>query len=74
MLRLFDVNKIINDAEVVKKYMNERHMSFIRNNERIRKKLDMNLHQLARALKYMVKIGFLEQWNKKLYRVSPNSD
>jgi hypothetical protein len=71
---LFDVNKIINDAEQVKKFMDERQMSFIRNNERIRKQLDMNLHQLARALKYLVKNGFLEQWNKKLFHISQNSN
>ena len=57
-------------AEKIKKYMKENGNYFIRNNERFREKLKMNKKQLACALKYLEKTGFLEPWNNKVYQKS----
>ena len=65
--------KEINDfAEQVKDYMIKNGLYFIRNNERIRKKLGLNHKELAWALQYLNKTGFLEPWNKKIYQISHN--
>lgn len=69
-----DENKIKNQAEQIKKYMEERQLSFIRNNERFRNELEMNKHNLTFVLKYLKSKGFLEPWNKKLYHISNNSN
>lgn len=50
--------------------MKENDNYFIRNNERFREKLKMNKKQLACALKYLEKTGFLEPWNNKVYQIS----
>jgi hypothetical protein len=59
-------------AQQVKKFMKKNDVHFIRNNERIRKKLRMNQIELAYALRYLDKIGFLEPWSDKVYEVSHN--
>jgi hypothetical protein len=66
------LKQINNFAEQVKDYMIKNGLYFIRNNERIRKKLGMNHKELAWALQHLNKIGFLEPWNKKIYQISHN--
>ena len=59
-------------AQQVKKFMKKNDLYFIRNNERIRKKLRMNHIELTYALQYLNKIGFLEPWSNKVYQLSHN--
>jgi hypothetical protein len=56
----------------VKKFMKKNDLYFIRNNEKIRKKLKMNQIELTYAIRYLNKKGFLEPWNDKVYQVSHN--
>ena len=63
-----------NNAKQVKKFMKENHLYFIRNNEKVRKQLGINRKQLAYALQYLKKIGFLEPWNDKVYQITRNSN
>jgi len=64
--------QINNFAEQVKDYMIKNGLYFIRNNERVRKKLNMNHKELSSALQLLNKKGFLEPWNKKIYQIVHN--
>jgi hypothetical protein len=60
-------------AEQVKNYMKKNGNYFIRNNERVRNKLEMNKKQLTYAIQYLKKIGFLEPWSNKVYKITRKS-
>jgi hypothetical protein len=53
----------------VKKFIKQNDLHFIRNNERFRAKLNMNRAQLSLAIRYLKKIGYLQNWNKKVYKI-----
>ena len=73
MVKLIANQKQINNfAEQVKDYMIKNGLYFIRNNERVRKKLNMNHKELSSALQLLNKKGFLEPWNKKIYQIVHN--
>jgi hypothetical protein len=73
MVKPIPNQKQINDfAEQVKDYMIKNGLYFIRNNERVRKKLNMNHKELSSALQHLYKKGFLEPWNKKIYQIVHN--
>lgn len=57
-------------AKQVKKFMKQKDVRFIRNNERFRTKLKLNRKQLSYAIRYLEKTGFLESWNDKVYQIS----
>ena len=57
-------------AEQVKRFMKQKDVRFIRNNERFRTKLKLNRKQLSYAIRYLEKTGFLESWNDKVYQIS----
>ena len=57
-------------AKQVKKFMKQKDVRFIRNNERFRTKLKLNRTQLSYAIRYLEKTGFLESWNDKVYQIS----
>ena len=57
-------------AKQVKKFMKQKDVRFIRNNERFRTKLKLNQKQLSYAIRYLEKTGFLESWNDKVYQIS----
>ncbi len=60
-------------AEQVKNYLNKNGNYYIRNNERMRKQLEMNKKQLTYAIQYLKKIGFLEPWSNKVYKITRKS-
>lgn len=60
-------------AVQVKNHMEKNGNYFIRNNERVRKQLKMNKKQLTYAIQYLKKIGFLEPWSNKVYKIMRNS-
>ena len=64
--------QIINQVKQVKRLMKEQQYFFIRNNEKFRKQLGMNQKQLSYVLQYLNKIGFLEPWNHKVYKITHN--
>ena len=73
MVKLIPNPKQINNfAEQVKDYMIKNGLYFIRNNERVRKRLNMNHKELSCAVQYLYKTGFLVPWNKKIYQISHN--
>jgi len=57
-------------AKQVKKFMKQKDVRFIRNNERFRTKLKLNRKQLSYAIRYLEKTCFLESWNDKVYQIS----
>lgn len=67
-------SQINNQAKLVKKFMKEHNLHFIRNNDRFRKQFDMNRHQFSYVLKYLVTAGFLEPRDKKIYQIPQNSN
>ena len=73
-MNMADKKEMNNKAKVVKKYMEDHHIHFIRNNDRYRKKFDMNRHQFSYVLKYLVAIGYLEPRDKKIYQTPFNSN
>jgi hypothetical protein len=63
------------DAKILKKFIRENGIVFIKNNERRRKELGINKRQLTIVLKYLTKTGYLELWNgtssrNNLYKIS----
>ena len=60
-------------AVQVKKYMKKNGNYFIKNNERVRNQLEMNKKQLTYAIQYLKKIGFLEPWSNKVYKITRKS-
>jgi hypothetical protein len=59
-------------AVQVKNYMKKNGNYYIRNSERVRKQLEMNKRQLSHAIQYLKKIGFLEPWNNRIYKIKHN--
>ena len=59
-------------ARQVKTFMEKNNLHFIKNNERVRKKLRMNHIVLACVLQHLSQVGFLKPWNDKVYQVSHN--
>ena len=59
-------------ARKVQIFMEKNNLHFIKNNERIRKKLSMNHIVLSCVLQHLNQIGFLEPWNNKVYQLSHN--
>lgn len=72
MTRIANQKQINNFADQVKNYMIKNGLYFIRNNERVRKRLGLNHKELSCALQHLNKIGFLEPWNKKIYQIVHN--
>jgi hypothetical protein len=64
--------QIKNQSKQVKRLMEEHRYFFIRNNEKFRKRLEMNQRQLSYTLNYLNKIGFLKPWNRKIYQIMHN--
>jgi hypothetical protein len=58
------------NAELVKRFMKQNAVYFIRNNERFRTKLEMNRRQLSYAIRYLEKTGFLKSWSDKVFQIS----
>jgi hypothetical protein len=61
-------------ANEVKNFIKQNDLSFIRNNNRIRKRLNMNKRQLSIAIRHLEKTGYLKPWNKKVFKISNNSN
>jgi len=64
--------QIKNQSKQVKKLMKEQHYFFIRNNEKFRKKLEMNRRQLSFTINYLNRTGFLKPWSRKIYQIMHN--
>lgn len=64
--------QIKNQSKQVKRLMKEQHYFFIRNNEKFRKKLEMNRRQLSFTLNYLNRTGFLKPWSHKIYQIMHN--
>ena len=66
------LKQIINQSKQVKRLMKEQQYSFIRNNEKFRKQLEMNTVQLSYTLRYLNKTGFLKPWSRKIHQIIHN--
>ena len=64
--------QIKNQSKQVKRLMKEQNYFFIRNNEKFRKKLEMNRRQLSFTLNYLNRTGFLKPWSRKIYQIMHN--
>ena len=63
-----NINQRYRYAVIVKKYMIKNGNCYIKNNERTREQLNMNIKQLTYGIKYLEKNGFLKPWSKKVYK------